>query len=79
MGIVFAMLIWMALHTDRYFDKKKDRYYKITFGNGNPLNAVFFRDLLSEAGLQWRAMIGKVLTIVWILFVVVIIVESSLA
>lgn len=74
-----AMLLWMAARSNKYFDKNNERYYKITMGGGNPLNAVFSRDLLSEDGLRWRALIGKVLAVIWVAFVVVVIIESLLA
>jgi hypothetical protein len=72
-----AMLFWMAAHSDKFFDKNNERYYKITMGGINPLNAIFSRDLLSEDGLRWRALIGKVLTVIWVAFVVAVIIESS--
>ncbi|HET7930562.1 MAG TPA: hypothetical protein VFL63_04130 [Rhodanobacteraceae bacterium] len=37
-----GMLLWMAAHSNKYFDKSNERYYKVTMGGGNPLNAVFF-------------------------------------
>lgn len=74
-----VMLLWMAAHSKKYFDKSNERYSKITMGGGNPLNAIFFRDLLSEDGLRWRALIGKVLAVIWVAFVLTVIIESSLA
>lgn len=76
---VLAMLLWMAAHSKKYFDKSNERYYKVTMGNANPLNAIFSQDLLSEDGLRWRALIGKVLAVIWVAFVVAVIIESSLA
>ncbi|GEM_PF-6613659 len=74
-----AMLLWMAAHSKKYFDKSNERYYKVTMGGGNPLNAIFYRDLLSEDGLRWRALIGRVVGIIWVAFVVAVIIESLIA
>ena len=71
---MIIMFMWLAFNSKAFFDKQSPRYYEVTMGN--PLNAAFDDGLLTERGLRWRALIGKVQIFIWIGFAVVAFVES---
>lgn len=74
MTAMLLMLLWMAVNSKTYFEKTNERYDRVTMGN--PLNGIFFRDLLTDAGLRWRVLIGKVQIAIWIVFAVIASIES---
>lgn len=75
---VLVMVFWMAVHANKYFDTSNEQYVQMTFGGANPLNAIFSSELLSDEGLRWRSLIGKVVAVIWVMFVVVVVIESFL-
>ena len=70
MIVALSMLAWMCMHTGKYFNKNNTRYSEVTFGGSNPLNALFYSDLLSDDGIRFRTAIWKVLALIFTLFIV---------
>jgi len=71
---IIIMFMWLAFNSKAFFDMQSPRYYEVT--TGNPLNAAFDDGLLTERGLRWRALIGKVQIFIWSGFAAVAFVES---
>ena len=65
--VAFFVAARFVIFLSRYFDKSHPDYERLSMGN--PLNALFFSRLLTDEGIRQRAMVGKVLGVVWLLFV----------
>lgn len=74
--VVFFFAARFVIFSSRYFDKSHPEYERLTMGN--PLNAVLFSRLLTDAGNRQRAMVGKVLGAIWGLFVPAALIVSGL-
>jgi len=74
--VVFFFAARFVIFSSRHFDKSHPEYERLTMGN--PLNAVFFSRLLTNAGNRQRAMIGTVLGAIWGLFVPAALIASGL-
>jgi hypothetical protein len=61
----------------RYTERSDPDYERLTIGN--PLNALFIERLLTHDGLVLRGWIGRLLLIIWAVFLIVAIIVTNMS
>ena len=66
---IIISLIIMLSRPSVYFDTKNPKYYKVTM-MVNSAGAIFFTSLLTDKGVRQRSLMGKIIAVVWIIFII---------